>query len=316
MNKWLALLTVLPTLALAEDPLALYEAPTTKWTGALELNREPDLIIDLPAQEIPATGMIPYRYVTVDIPLEEDRWVQASEWLPGDRTVLHHTLNQLVGPGTKPSFGGFLGNQSGRDSDQVDLAAYVPGGTATVFPENTGGLLKAGSSLQLQLHYTTNGTAAVDHSKLGVWFYPKDEVPAERMTGMCACIFPDEWTNIPPGDPNFVQTQSITTRNDIELHTFLPHMHWRGKSMKAVAYYPDGTQEDLINVANYDYDWQLAYTWEEPKFIPAGTTITVDGAFDNSAQNRANPDPERSVPWGQMSEDEMFFGAMTWKNLK
>lgn len=314
MNKWLLLL--LPSVVFAQDPLRVNPVNETRWTGALELNREPDLIIDLPAQEIPASGMIPYRYVTVDVPTTEDRWVQASEWLPGDRTVLHHSLNQLVGPEAKPSLTGFLGNQSGRDADQVNLAAYVPGGTATIFPENTGGLLPAGSSLQLQLHYTTNGTASVDHSKIGVWFYPEDQVPEDRMTGKCACIFPDEWTEIPPLDPNFVQTKSINISSDIELHSFLPHMHWRGKSMKAVAYYPDGTQEDLINVANYDYDWQLAYQWEVPKFIPAGTTITVDGAFDNSAMNPANPDPERSVPWGLMSEDEMFFGAMTWKNLK
>ena len=222
MNKWLLLL--LPSVVFAQDPLAEYDAPETSWTGALELNREPDLIIDLPAQEIPAEGMIPYRYVTVDVPTTEDRWVQASEWLPGDRTVLHHSLNQLVGPQAKPSLTGFLGNQSGRDADQVNLAAYVPGGTATIFPENTGGLLPAGSSLQLQLHYTTNGTAAVDHSKIGVWFYPEDQVPEDRMTGKCACIFPDEWTEIPPLDPNFVQTQSVNISNDIELHLSLIHI--------------------------------------------------------------------------------------------
>ena len=76
------------------------------------------------------------------------------------------------------------------------------------------------------------------------------------------------------------------------------------------------TEEELIDVADYDYAWQLSYTWKEPKFIPAGTRLFVEGAFDNSADNPMNPDPSRDVPWGQMSEDEMFFGAFTWKNVE
>jgi hypothetical protein len=90
-------------------------------------------------------------------------------------------------------------------------------------------------------------------------------------------------------------------------------MHFRGKYMRFYADYPDGTREELINIANYNYNWQLAYTYEEPKFVPGGTKITAVGAFDNSAQNPANPDPERDVPWGQQSWDEMFFGSVQWQ---
>ena len=76
---------------------------------------------------------------------------------------------------------------------------------------------------------------------------------------------------------------------------------------------PDGTSEELINIANYNYNWQLAYTYKEPKSVPAGTVITATGAFDNSQQNKMNPDANRSVPWGLQSMDEMFFGAADWK---
>ena len=286
------------------DPLAQLTWPDSKWAFG-----EPDYIIKVPPQSIPATGVLDYRHVSVPIDIPEDRWVRGSQYVAGDRTVLHHTLNSLVEPGASRR-GGFLG---GGNPDQANISAYIPGAEPQLEPPNTGGLLKAGSILNLQLHYTTNGKETVDASEIGLWFYPEGVVPKERMSGACACIFTPTWTNIPPNDPNFEQRESITIAKDAYIHSMLPHMHFRGKYMRFYADYPDGTQEELINIANYNYNWQLAYTYKEPKFVPAGTKITAVGAFDNSAQNPANPDPERSVPWGQQSWDEMFFGAVNWK---
>jgi mono/diheme cytochrome c family protein len=286
------------------DPLAALTWPETKWAFG-----EPDYIIQIPAQTIPATGVLDYRYITVPIDTDQDHWVRGSQYVAGDRTVLHHTLNSLVEPGASRR-GGFLG---GGNPDQANIAAYIPGSQPRMEPPNTGGLLKAGSSLNLQLHYTTNGRETVDSGEIGLWFYPDGEVPKERMSGDCACIFTPTWTNIPPNDPAFEQTETITIAKDAYIHSMLPHMHFRGKYMRFYADYPDGSSEELINIANYNYNWQLAYTYEEPKFVPAGTRITAVGAFDNSAQNPANPEPERSVPWGQPSWDEMFFGAVQFK---
>lgn len=140
-------------------------------------------------------------------------------------------------------------------------------------------------------------------------------MPEERMSGRCACIFTRDWTNIPPHDPAFEQSQTITIAQDAHIYSMLPHMHFRGKSMRFFAEYPDGSSEELINIANYNYNWQLTYTLAEPKFVPGGTRVTAVGTFDNSAQNPANPDPSRSVPWGQQSWDEMFFGSVKWKNV-
>jgi hypothetical protein len=180
-------------------------------------------------------------------------------------------------------------------------------------PPNTGGLLKDGTTLRLNLHYTTSGKEAVDRSRIGLWFYPEGEVPEERMSGRCACIFPGGWTNIPPYDPAFEQRKSITIERDAYIHSMLPHMHFRGKSMRFVATYPDGSEEELLNIANYNYNWQLHYTLKEPKFVPGGTVITAIGVYDNSAQNPANPDPSREIGWGEQSWDEMFFGTVQWK---
>ena len=235
------------------DPLIELEWPETRWAFG-----EPDYIIKIPPQEVPATGVLDYYNVVVPIELETDRWVRASQYIPGDRTVLHHTLHSIIPPGAERG-GSLLG---GDDPDRPDIAPYIPGQAPRMEPPDTGGLLKAGTRIAMQLHYTTTGRA-----------------------------------------------------DDAELFSLTPHMHFRGKRMRFTATYPDGKTEELINIANYNYNWQLAYTLRQPKFMPAGTVITAVGAFDNSARNKSNPDPDRSVPWGLQSWDEMFFGAADWKVL-
>ncbi len=291
------------------DPLTELTWSTSKWS----LSDTPDLVIKVPSQQVPATGVLEYRDVAVTIDLGgKDRWLRGSEYIPGDRTVLHHTINALNYP---EEIGQRLNALGSSNPDKASITPYIPGGTAAFNPPDTGGLLKDGSVLNLNLHYTTSGRETVDESEIGLWFYPEGEIPTERMSGRCACIFPDTWTNIPANAPAFEQTATITIGKDANIHSFLPHMHFRGKYMRFYADYPDGSSEELINIAQFNYAWQMSYTYAEPKFMPAGTKITAVGAFDNSAQNPANPDPERTVPWGQQSWDEMFFGAVQWKNI-
>ena len=287
------------------DPLAELTWPESKWAFG-----EPDMVLDIPATTVPATGNGVFVNVSVEIDMEEDRWLRGSEIIAGDRTVLHHTVNRLDYPEEIGRRGGFLG---ASHPDKADITAYIPGDTPDLAPPNTGGLLKAGSVLHLNMHYTPNGRETVDRSQLGLWFYPEDQIPTERMSGRCACVFPDTWTTIPPHDPAFEQTASIVIERDARIHSYLPHMHFRGKHMRFYADYPDGTSEELINIARYNYNWQLSYTYEEPKFVPAGTKITAVAAWDNSARNPSNPNPDRAVDWGNESWDEMFFGAVSWK---
>jgi hypothetical protein len=289
------------------DPLAMLEVPETEWAFG-----EPDYIIEIPEQEVPATGVLDYRYtmIPINLPNGEDRYVRASQYLPGDRTVLHHTLNALFRPGERPNGNGFV---AAPDPNLAHITPYIPGAAPSVEKPNTGGLLESGSTLAIQLHYTTTGRETTDKSQIGLWFYPEDEVPTERRTGECACIFTPTWTNIPPYDPNFEQQTSILIPDDAYLESFLPHMHFRGKYMRFEAHLPDGTVKPLINIANYNYNWQMEYRLQEPIMVPGGTRIVVTGAFDNSEQNKANPDPSRSVPWGDQSWDEMFFGQVYYK---
>ncbi len=282
----------------ANDPLAELSWPESEWAFG-----EPDYIIDIPTQQIPATGVLDYIYLTVPIDIEEDKWVRASQYVPGDRSVLHHTVHDLIGPD----------GMRNSPLNTASITAYVPGGAPRQELPNTGGILRKGSAIRLNLHYTTNGKETTDSSRIGLWFYPEGEIPEERMSGQCACIFTRDWTDIPAYDPNFEQTKSIVIPEDAYLHGHYAHMHFRGKYMRFYADYPDGTREELINIANYSYNWQLNYQYDEPKFVPGGTRITAVGAFDNSPQNPANPDPSIDVSWGEQSWDEMFFGSTRWK---
>ncbi len=287
------------------DLLAELTWPESKWAFG-----EPDLILDIPATTVPATGNGLFVNVEVTFDMPTDRWLRGSQIIAGERSVLHHTVNRLDYPEEVGKSRGFL---QGSHPDKASITAYIPGDTPDLNPVNTGGLVKAGSVLALNMHYTPNGRETVDASQLGIWFYPEDEVPEDRMTGRCACVFPNTWTTIPPNDPAFEQTATITVTEDAHIYSFLAHMHFRGKYMRFYADYPDGTREELINVANYNYNWQLSYTYEEPKFVPGGTKITAVAAWDNSAQNPSNPNPDRAVDWGNESWDEMFFGAVQWK---
>jgi hypothetical protein len=289
------------------DPLAMLEVPSTEWAFG-----EPDYVIEISEQAVPATGVLDYRYefIPINLPDGKARYVRASQYMPGDRTVLHHTLNALFGPGERPTGRGFL---APANPNAAHITPYIPGAAPSVEEPNTGGLLQSGSTIGIQLHYTTTGRESKDASRIGLWFYPEDQIPTERRTGDCACIFTPTWTNIPPYDPNFEQTAEITIPDDAYVMSFLPHMHFRGKYMRFEAHYPDGTTELMANVANYNYNWQMEYQLVEQKLVPAGTRIVVTGAFDNSVQNKANPDPARDVPWGDQSWDEMFFGQVYYK---
>ena len=162
------------------DPLTKLVWPESKWAFG-----EPDQIIPVPEQHVPATGVLDYRYIDVPIDLGgRDRWLRASQYLPGDRTVLHHTVNNLFGPGQTER----IGRNRSDGPDQAKISGYTPGKVARMDPANTGGLLKDGSILKLNIHYTTTGKETVDRGEIGLWFYPEGEVPMERMSSRCACI--------------------------------------------------------------------------------------------------------------------------------
>ena len=286
------------------DPLAEFVHDWPEWEGEQTLG-SPDLVINIPASEVPATGVVDYKYLRVENPLDHDVWVKAAEIVPGERSVLHHVITRFGEIETE-------GPRKGRMKREGSggLAGYVPGYVTRPSPEGTGTLFTAGSTIEFQMHYTTNGKAAVDESKMGVWFL--DEPPKHEMSGMVLINFK---LKIPPHAKAHMEFAEQVVEKDAIVYSLLPHAHFRGKAMQFSVVYPDGTEEMLLNVPNYDFNWQTTYILEEPKYLPAGTKVTHTTWWDNSAQNPANPDPTREVPWGQQSWDEMLFGAIGLRYL-
>ena len=285
-----------------EDPLPLNDAEYPDWNVAKQLG-EPDFIVDIPAAEIPATGTVDYLYHHVKNPIGRDVWVQASEILPGARDVLHHTIT---------SFGDVIteGRWAGRLNPKGGLQGYVPGHAVKALPEGTGIFLPADATIEFQMHYTTTGKPALDESKMGLWFH--EEPPEGNITYMFTA---NNKISIPPHAKAHKETDERVIPQDAILYSILPHAHYRGKAAEIYAIYPDGTEELLLSVPGYDFNWQTTYELAEPMLIPAGTTLRTDMWWDNSSQNPANPDPTITVTWGEQSWEEMLFTAFTLQFL-
>ena len=258
---------------------------------------KPDLIVPLPKPvAIKAQGTMPYQFVMAETTLKEDKWVHAYEIVPTDRSVVHHVIVNVHAKG------------SGRIRDLDEgiggyWAAYVPGNTLQVYPPGFARKLKAGSTVSFQIHYTPNGKATQDQMRMGLIFAKE---PPQYVVETLPLA--DRNLNIPPGDANHIETSSRRVPREINVLAYMAHMHVRGKSFKYELTTTDGKTETLLDIPHYDFNWQLRYDYAEPRVIPAGSTIKVTAAFDNSKDNPANPDPTKTVKWGPQTFDEMMIG--------
>ncbi len=254
---------------------------------------EPDQVLymrDKPFK-VPAEGTVDYQFYTVDPGWTEDKWIQATECRPGNRSVVHHII--VFVQGKNSDFGARGG-----------IGGYAPGMIATISPPGSATLVPAGSQLVFQLHYTPNGVEQEDRSMVGVKFADPKTVKKAVRGGLVG----DVAFKIPVGDPNYEVRGKHLFLKDTLLFSLTPHMHLRGKDFKYEAEYPDGTREVLLNVPHYDFNWQLRYMFDEPKLMPKGTRLYTTAHFDNSAENLANPDPSKVVSFGDQTWEEMMFG--------
>ena len=281
------------------DPLANFVHDWPEWGLGT-----PDVVLDIPAQTVPAYGVVDYQYPTVTNPLDHDVWVRAADILPGDRAALHHVITTFRPPGQGSGRSRFGGRGSGG------LGGYVPGSTGSVYPANTGRLLPAGSTIRLQMHYTPYGRETTDQSQLGIYLH--EEPPLHRLGGATLINFR---FRIPPHTKAHTAKAERVFKNDVLIYSLLPHSHYRGKASNFVAFYPNGEEEILLSVPNYDFNWQTTYRLETPKILPAGTRLVHSTTWDNSSQNPANPDPNKEVRWGRQSWAEMLFGSVTYRTL-
>ncbi len=271
----------------------------------------PDLVLEMPeAFTVPASGKIDYHYVILPTQFTQDTWITAAEARPANRAVNHHIIAFVREPGSKwfrnqkPGVAFLPGEKDGDGLGLADyLVGYAPGTIPEQFRPGQAKLIKAGSDIVFQLHWTANGKEATDKAKLGLIF--AKEEPKERVVTLAALNGKFE---IPAGAPNHQVDAAITLHEDSTLESLFPHMHVRGKAFAMRVRYPDGTEKDLLNVPQYDFNWQLGYHLAEPIRLPKGTKILASGWYDNSPNNKYNPDPTKSVKWGDQSWEEMMIG--------
>lgn len=258
-------------------------------TGGWQIGT-PDLIVKMPERFFVEDDVedlyVDFEAVLTDDQHPEDRYIKSIEFRPGS-PVVHHIISNPLG-------------------------GIAPGNDPTVYPDGYGQMLRRGSSVSFEMHYHKEpgpGTGVWDQSMAAIKFYPKDEKP-EHLIQMA--LLENMHFKIPPGDPNYMEESEETFDDDILVLSYTPHMHLRGKSAKYTALYPDGRIENLLEVPEYDFNWQTSYRYKEPKLLPAGTKVHLAMAWDNSAGNPSNPDPTKTVTFGEPTTAEMFFGFMNY----
>jgi mono/diheme cytochrome c family protein len=277
---------------------------------------KPDLVVKMPTPvQIPARGEVEYTYEIVPTNFAEDRWVQMSELRPSSREHVHHAVVYIRPPDSpwmrhapvgKPFTASTLSDPEERrqahETTSDLMLVYAPGSAPDQWPDGMAKFVPAGSDLVFQMHYTTNGTVAEDQTSIGLVFAknpPKQRVITLQLNNHALVI--------PPGADDFRVEVQGTLPNDATLLSFFPHMHLRGKRFEYDIIHDDGSVEILLCV-NYHFHWQLSYKLSEPRFLKAGTKLRAIAWYDNSQNNPHNPDPEKTVTWGDQTSDEMMVG--------
>jgi hypothetical protein len=270
--------------------------PLRRWPEGWNISK-PDAVIEMPrAFRVPKTGAVEYQYFIAPTGFKEDRWVQSVEVRPSERAVVHHAVVYIREPGDTWT----------RGPTKADiLAVYAPGSAPDVYPAGMAKLVKAGSDLVFEIHYTPSGKAVDDRIKVGMVFAPAQHPPDRRVLTL-------QMDNgkflIPAGERDFRISVWGTLPNDALLLGFFPHMHLRGTAFEYTRILDSGLPETLLRVKPYDFYWQLYYRLAEPIPLKKGTRLNWIATYDNSAANSRNPDPAADVRYGPQSWEEMMVG--------
>jgi hypothetical protein len=275
-----------------EDPLKKINFQAPEWPLG-----KPDKIVEIPTVKIPASGVLDYQYPSVKNVMTEGRWLKASAFEINDRQAVHHILSG-VAPSDMPA-----GETVASSPFTTLLQGYVPGVGYQKMAQDSGLWIPPGSGLAFQAHYTTYGKETVENTKLGLYFYPKGEEPKypRRTFG----IF-DFSIEIPAGEREHKEIAYIEFPKDAVVYAFTPHSHKRGVAANVSIRYPDGKEETLLAMPRYDFNWQWDYVLAKPLNVPAGSKIITRWVYDNSTRNPGNPDPTKTVYWGEQSFEEML----------
>ena len=287
-----------------EDPLVQASADMKSSAQSWALG-EPDKIVRTEAHPIPATGTLPYQYVFIEFENEKDLYVKAVHLRPMNKRVVHHSFLFVVPP---KAYRDNMDAPTNNDWKSGVFATFAPGIFGETNPENVVRFIPAGSKLKFEIHYTPTGKAETGGVEVGFYYTePKVTDRHYRMEGIY-----NQWFRLPPNESGWPVKAEKTFERDITLYELMPHMHYRGKTMRYLLITPDGEQQEILSVPRFDFNWQRQYRLEKPILVKAGSTIKVDGSFDNSANNPYNPDPSATIGFGEQTSQEMFIGYITY----
>lgn len=273
---------------------------------------EPDLVVEAPAVDVPATGADTYPELFSPTGLKEERYIKWMQVVPEHPKVLHHTVAYIL---QKDAATGAVlgppGNTSVRPAANGQLESllimFAGGGASGVaFPDGQAKLLQADSTIRFSNHLHPSGQSVTERTKLAFKFFPKGYRPTHLIS--TKPIGSSDALAIPPNEPNARSDAYFTLAQAARIVSFLPHMHFRGKRMRLEAIPPDGKAVVLTDVARFRWNWQLSYRYKNPPAFPKGTVLHVTSWHDNSSGNRDNPDPSAFVGWGDRTVDEMNNG--------
>ncbi len=279
------------------DPLAGKTYVAAEWPMG-----KPDLILDVPAYTIPATGVVQYQRPMTPYPATEGKWLRAATFKVDQRQAVHHILTGYI---ANPTAGATTASEN---TWGASLGTYAVGTEWQPAPKDVGTYLPAGGAIGFQNHYTPFGREVTANSKIGLYYY---DTPPKYI--MRTNVILDPSIQIPAGEERHSETAYLTFPKEALLYGAFIHAHYRGAGSTLEILYPDGKRQMLIAVPHYDFNWQRDYRFAEPVRVPAGSKLIATYIYDNSTRNPANPDAKRTVPWGEQSFDEMLYTALSYR---
>ncbi|TAL28544.1 MAG: hypothetical protein EPN98_22985 [Phenylobacterium sp.] len=281
------------------DPLAGTRHTAAEWPLG-----KPDLILNIPAYKVPASGIVDYQRPFTENPLTQGKWIRATTVKPGDRQAVHHVLTGWMKDVPK------AGETASETRWRGSVGGYAVGAESNVFSGEVGTYLPAGGAVGYQMHYTPYGKETVDNTQIGVYF--REDMPKYIMRGV---VVIDPTITIAPNTKRHKEMAYVEFPNDALLYSAFPHAHYRAYSSDLWLQTPDGKKKLLLTLPRYDFNWQRSYTFAEPIKIPAGSRLIANYVYDNSKANPSNPDPTIKVTWGEQSHEEMLFTSLSFRWL-
>ena len=262
---------------------------------------------------LPETGKEEFRFFHVPLNNKDEKYIQSIRFIPGNKKLVHHSRVMTDTSGTTAGLDGLSENDTVIYQYQTKpladpfLFGWVPGNDQITFPEGTGKKMYPGTDFIFNMHYSPSPRIVSDSSSISIQFSTK---PADREVTTLT-MKEDNISNLPflikaNTSPTFYM-RSAMIEEEISLISVMPHMHLLGKRFKAFAVTPAGDLIPLINIPEWDFNWQMTYTFKNYLHIPKGSVIYAEAQYDNTLQNPRNPSrPPKDVSYGWGTKDEMM----------